>query len=177
MNPIQKILTIALISLLSACASHYQPPLTGDTAKIRYSNTSKHGRNVVVFTYEKNDCSAPQVIGHLDERFLKKSEDINAQSIPLNTESDIQKSLEVAIPAGKPFISYVRLLNLGSYGTACRITFSFTPKKDGMYEAIYDEDATHCFLTLNTINQDKNGKFVRSVAMDLLDQKTRQCRF
>ncbi len=177
-NPILKTMTIAFFSLLSGCAStYYQPPSTGDTAKIRYLNASNHGRNVVVFAYEKNDCSAPQVIGHLDKRFLKKPQDTYVQFIPLNTESDQQKSIEVAIPAEKPFISYVRLLNLGSYGNSCRITFSFTPKKDGMYEAIYDEDDSHCFLTLNTIKQDKNGKFVRYSSMDLLDPKTRQCRF
>jgi hypothetical protein len=176
-NPILKTLTVALFSLLSACASTYQPPTIGDTAKIRYLNASKNGRNVVVFAYEKNDCVSPQVIGHLDERFLKKPQDTNVQFIPLNTESDQQKSIEVAIPAEKPFISYIRLLTLGSYSTSCRVTFSFTPKKDGMYEAIYDEDDSHCFLTLNTIKQDKNGKFVRYSSMDLLDPKTRQCRF
>jgi len=176
-NPILKTLTVAFFLLLSACASTYQPPSIGDTAKIRYLNASKNGRNVVVFAYEKNDCVAPQVIGHLDERFLRKPENINAQLIPLNTDSNLQKSIEIAIPAGKPFISYIRLLTLGSYSTSCRVTFSFTPKKDGMYEAVYDEDDTNCFLTLNAINQDKNGKFVRSAAMDLLDPKTRQCKF
>lgn len=177
LNPIRKALTIALFSLLSACASTYRPPSNGDTAKIRYLNASQNGRHVSIFAYEKNDCSSPQVIGNMDERLLRKPENTNARSMPLNTDLDLQKSIEIVVPAGKPFISYVRLLTLGSYSTSCRITFSFTPKKDGMYEAIYDEDDTRCFITLNMIDQDKNGKFVRFGAMDLLDPKTRQCKF
>jgi hypothetical protein len=176
-NTILKTLTVALFPLLSACASKYQPPSIGDTAKIRYLNASKRGMEVSIFTYEKNDCDQPKSIGNLDERLLSKAENITAQSIPLNAESDRRKAIEIVIPAEKPFISYVRLATFGSYRSSCRITFSFTPKKDGMYEAIYDEDATECFIALNEINQDKNGKFVRSSAKDLLNPKTRQCTF
>jgi hypothetical protein len=168
---------LTLLSLITGCASAYKAPQEGDTAKIRYVNATTRD-TINVFTFSDTQCSDATLIGALGKIKYRQEDGIATQGMPLIDNLDVNRVKEIIVPADKPFVSHVRRMDVGLMSTTfCRVTFLINPKKDGLYEVVYHETTTGCYVKLYTIDKDQTGAYRRVESPALADRNVKQCSY
>jgi len=132
------IIYILTLLITSGCASRYAPPVTGPIAYITYA-LEEDVNSVEVINYKTSDCSGSSRIGIL-----------------FNGEPD-EKTIDVAIPANKPFISHFSY-SWSYYGgmTACEITTSFIPEENQNYKSVFKTSYNSCSAQIFKITEVNN---------------------
>jgi hypothetical protein len=136
--------------VLQGCASPYQAPTPGATAKMRFvSNTQ--GANTFVHSYAAEDCSGESRIAALSGIAIVHGR--QHLSFPLSAGLDEKTYTEATIPADKPF-TFDMGFSIGSAYTgwkSCHVTSGFMPDADGLYEATFDLESGKCVVRVRSI--------------------------
>lgn len=175
------IIWLAPSLLLMGCASAYKPTHETNAAKIRYVNASET-EDVDVFTFDNDQCNDAQLIGALRKRKYPQEDGVSRQGIPLAEGLNLDRIKETAIQPGKSFVSYVRRSTIstpmgGLYIQSCKTTFSITPEKNGLYEAVYREGNGQCYIDFFVIERASAGEYTRRQASNLINTSMKQCSY
>jgi len=167
-------MNLLCLFFISGCAGGTYKQVEGDkTAKLRYLNKSK--ASVHVFIYDNNKCENPAHVGLLGNAKYLWGDDVVRRGMPLAGTENVKPTFleEVIIEAGKPNVSYLQ--NFGFSQMVCSFTVSFIPEEKGLYEMIYSEGVTKCFLQLYKLVRNSSGEYMR-VSVPSFRNDIQQCR-
>lgn len=160
---VQKLLFIVVvIFFMQGCAPIYVEPSGGARAKIRFVSRISGAANVIVFSYDKEDCKTGKaavaaLTGIALVHHRKKL------GMPLEDEFNEKDYTEIYINANRPYV-FDMSWSFGSVytgTTSCRVTTVFDPKENQMYEASFQMDSEICQVSVNKIVDSGNGNYTR----------------
>lgn len=172
------LIPLAASLALSGCA-HYFEPMGGATAKLRF--VSLPGAKT-----EIHELSDTQCIGGTGASIATVGLGVSGgknqgRSLKIPLQETVQRptASEVSIRAGKPFAAQFRAARAaGPRGAnwsyeSCTRSFVLTAKEDENYEAQLEQYHGGCVVNVFRISRERDGTYVRRVAENAKELKTR----
>lgn len=179
-NPLmpRRLVVITACLALAGCA-HYFEPMGGATAKLRF--VSLPGAKTEIHELSDTQCigGTGAAIATVGLGVSNGKNQGRSLSMPLQETVQRPTASEVSIRAGKPFAAQFKAARAaGPRGAiwayeSCSKSFVLTAKEGEHYEAQLEQYHGGCVLNVFRINRERDGSYVRRVAENAKELKTR----
>ncbi len=165
----RRALLVFLPAVLAGC-THYVPPLSGPTAKLRFV-TSPGLRTEVHALPAEAHCLDPagSLVAVLGEQVEGRGQG-RSQGMPLADALPPRSMSEISIAAGAPFAARVAASKgPGPAGEGwsyppCVRGFTLVAREGEYYEALLEQFRSGCQLNVFRLSRERDGSYVRRVA-------------
>ena len=172
------LIAIAACLALAGCA-HYFEPFGGATAKLRF--VSLPGSKTEIHELSNTQCigNSGAAIATVGLAVKGGTNQGRSQGMPLQETVQRPTASEISIRAGRPFAAQFQAARVpGPRGAswsyeACTRGFVLTAKEGENYEAQLEQYHGGCVVNVFRISRERDGTYVRRVAENARELKTR----
>ena len=169
-------LPIFVIFIFQGC-THYTPPLTGPTAKLRLISLPGNKTEIHALADARCDSALGTPIALVGQALRNEAGQGRSVGVPLDDPSSRSNASEITIRSGQAFAVQISAAKAPGPGGAkwyyekCSKRFVLTPKEGRKFEAQLEQYNGGCTLSVFRIGREA-GNYIRRVA----DTEVTRCR-